>query len=144
MLKLKFSKLEDNATLPTKGSVDAACYDAYSPISIDLLPGKMTKVPLNFAVECPKGYKLCIYSRSGMGSKGIMLGNSIGIIDADYRGNITCAFYNSSDKKYHINIGDRICQLALEKVNIFEFEEVAYEKLVKTERGTGGFGHTGK
>ena len=144
MLKLKISKVEDNMIMPTKGSKGAACWDCYSPIMIDIKPKTITKVPLNFAVECPEGYKLCLYSRSSMGSKGIWLGNSLGIVDFDYRGNIICAFYNSNDKSYHINAGDRICQMALEKVNDFELEEVSYEELSKTERGIGGFGSTGK
>lgn len=144
MLVLKFAKLSEETLLPYRASEQAACYDAYCPIDIVLEPGKVTHIPLNFAVQCPEGYKLCVYNRSGQGKKGILLANSVGIVDEDYRGNVGVLLLNTTDENYHISKGDRICQLALEKVNHFTFEEVPYNELQVTVRGTGGFGHSGK
>ena len=142
MLTLKFKKLSENATVPTRAHTTDACYDVYSPIDIDLPPNSITKFDLDFAVECPDGYKLCFYSRSGLASKGVILTNSVGIVDQDYRGCCATALFNCTNKTYSIHKGDRILQCALEKVIPFEIVET--EELSDTERGTGGFGSSGK
>jgi dUTP pyrophosphatase len=142
MLELKFKKLSENAKIPTKAHETDACYDVYSPVDVMLRPKEVTKFPLDFAVQCPDGYKLCFYSRSGVASRGILLSNSVGIIDQDYRGCCAAALYNSSNDEYYIRKGDRILQCALEKVIPFNIVEV--EELSETERGAGGFGSSGK
>lgn len=144
MLKVKFAKLEKDTKLPILATTGSACYDAFCPENVTLEPGVITTIPLNFAVQFPEGYKLCIYNRSGLGKKGLIIPNGVGIIDQDYRGNVGAMFFNSTSKPYTFNKGDRICQLALEKVNEFEFEVVEYSELSETERGDGGFGHSGK
>ena len=144
MLKLRFAKLREDTKLPYRASETAACYDCFCPDDVAVQPGETKLIPLNFAVECPDGYKLCVYNRSGLGKKGLVLPNGVGIIDQDYRGNVGAMFFNSTSKPYKFNKGDRICQLALEKVNEFEFEVVEYSELSETERGDGGFGHSGK
>ena len=84
-----------------------------------------------------------VYSRSGMGAKhGITLANSVGVIDSDYRGEIVVALVNHSDKPYILNPGDRIAQLMF--VPVFTARFVETDILQDTERGTGGFGSTGK
>lgn len=142
MLTLKFKKLSENVILPTKAHESDACFDVYSPIDIILPAKRITKFNLNFAVACPHGYKLCFYSRSGLASRGILLTNSVGIIDADYRGCCGVAFYNAGQYDYEIKEGDRILQFALEKV--LDFNLVLVDELNETERGSGGFGSTGK
>lgn len=142
MNQLKFKKLSDNARIPTKAHDTDACYDVYSPVDIVLPPKVVTKFDLDFAVACPDGFKLCFYSRSGLASKGIILTNSVGIVDQDYRGCCATALYNSRNKEYKISKGDRILQCALERVIPFEIIEV--DELDETERGTGGFGSSGK
>ena len=141
-LVLKFKKLSEDAKIPTRAHPTDACYDVYSPVDVELTPKQMTKFDLGFAVEVPSGYKLCFYSRSGMGSKGILLGNSVGIIDQDYRGCCGVAFYNASNLPYQITKGDRVLQCALEKVISFDIQEA--DTLSETVRGSGGFGSSGK
>ena len=142
MLELKFKKLSEYAKIPTKAHSTDACYDVYSPVDIILPPKSITRINLDFAVECPDGYKLCFYSRSGLASKGVLLTNSVGIIDQDDRGCCAAVFYNCENYEYHVGQGDRILQCALEKVIPFDIVEI--EELSKTERGSGGFGSSGK
>lgn len=94
-------------------------------------------------VEIPEGYELQIRSRSGLAFKnGIIILNSPGTIDSDYRGEIGLIIYNSgSNAGFYIKDGDRLAQALLKKVEKIEWEEV--EKLEETDRGVGGFGHTG-
>lgn len=144
MLKLRFAKLREDTKIPYRASETAACYDCFCPDDVVVQPGETKLIPLNFAVECPDGYKLCVYNRSGLGKKGLVLPNGVGIIDHDYRGNVGMLITNMSGGEYKFSAGDRICQIALEKVNEFEFDVVDYSELSETERGTGGFGHSGK
>ena len=141
-LKLKFKKLSENAKIPTKAHPDDACYDVYSPVDIVLDPRTITKFNLDFAVACPRHTKLCFYSRSGLASKGIFLSNSVGIVDENYRGCCAVALYNATNREYQISKGDRILQCALEFVQPFVIEEA--DELDETDRGTGGFGSSGK
>lgn len=143
-LELLFSKLHDDVKLPWKATETAACYDTFCPEDVVLQPKSVTHIPLNFAVQCPEGFKLCVYNRSGLGKKGLIVSNGVGIVDQDYRGNVGVLFYNSNDEPYEFKKGDRICQIALEKVYPFNFKVVDYSELTKTERDTGGFGHSGK
>lgn len=139
---LKFKRLSKNTKLPTKAHATDACFDVYSPTDIILPAKKITKFSLDFAVECPDGFKLCFYSRSGLASKGIILTNSVGIVDQDYRGCCAVAFYNASDNDYQILKNDRILQFALEKVYPTTIVEI--DELTETERGSGGFGSSGR
>lgn len=144
-LTLKFLRLSENCILPTKAHESDACYDIYSPVDIDLKSNDITKFNLDFSVSCPKGYKLCIYSRSGLASKGILLSNSVGIVDPDYRGCVGVALVNNNNSIYHISKGDRILQMALEKIYSFDIDEVTNKSMLgETERGAGGFGSSGK
>lgn len=138
---LKFKKLTENAILPNKAFPSDACYDVSAPNRVVLKSGEITKVSLDFAVSCPDGYKLCLYSRSGLASKGILLTNSIGIVDPNYRGSLAAAFYNTSDTDFIVESGDRILQMAIEKIWEFKIEEV--NELDETDRGSGGFGSSG-
>lgn len=141
-IEIKFKKNNKDVLIPTKAHSSDACFDIYSPIDIVLEPNKIYKIDLGFSVEIPHGYKLCIYSRSSMGLKGIVIPNSIGIIDADYRGSCGLILINLSNDDYEIKKHDRVAQMALEKVIPCKICE--YDELNKTDRNTGGFGSTGK
>jgi len=141
-LVLKIKKINPKIVTPTRAHDTDACYDIYCPFKTTMKPRALTKINLGFHVETPPGYKLCIYSRSGLASKGILLTNSVGIIDPDYRGEVMAVFFNENVVPYEVNVGDRILQMALEKIWPFELEEVT--KLSDTVRGAGGFGSTGR
>ena len=107
-----------------------------------LKPLERILIPTGLFVELPEGYEAQIRPRSGLCIKnGITVLNSPGTIDADYRGEIGIIVINISDKEYTIHDGERICQMVIAK-----HERIAWEtadKLSDTERGDGGFGHTG-
>lgn len=111
--------------------------------SISMQPGSRVLVPLDIYTSIPEGYEIQIRMRSGLAlKKGLLLGNGIGTIDMDYRGNYGVILVNPSwNSAVDIAEGDRIGQITLQKVEHCEWEEV--EDLDKTERGEGGFGHTG-
>lgn len=109
---------------------------------ITLKPLGRTLVPTGLSISIPQGYEGQVRARSGLALKhGICLANGIGTIDSDYRGDIGVILVNLSDKEYIINKGDRIAQLAIIKYEQASFKEVDF--LTETERGQGGFGHTG-
>lgn len=115
--------------------------------SISMQPGSRVLVPLDIHTSIPEGYMIGLYIRSGLALKeGLLLGNSMGVIDYDFRGNYGAILVNPSwNKSVDIAEGDRICQLILQKVENIEWEEVdSFEELDKTDRGIGGFGSTGK
>lgn len=99
-------------------------------------------VPTGLFMALPKGYEAQVRPRSGMALKqGVTVLNSPGTIDADYRGEIGVILINLSDVEVKINDGDRVAQMVIGKYEQVVFDEV--EKLDETERGSGGFGHTG-
>lgn len=109
---------------------------------IELQPLQRVFVPTGFFIELPDGYEAQIRPRSGLAIKhGITVLNTPGTIDADYRGEVKVVLVNLSDKSFTINDGDRICQMVINKFEKAEFVEV--DILSETERGEGGFGHTG-
>lgn len=141
-LKLNFKKLHSDAKVPTQGTAGSAGYDLYSLNYPEILtPRRATFVPTGIAVEIPEGYAGFILPRSGNAAKGIQVANSPGLIDSDYRGEIKILAYNATDRPIVVS-GIRIAQLVIlttEKVEMVEVEELS-----RTDRGTGGFGHTGQ
>ncbi len=100
-------------------------------------------IPTGLYIELPEGYEAQMRPRSGLAlNEGLGLLNSPGTIDADYRGEIGVILVNLSNEPVTIKDGDRICQMVINKVEQAELIEV--DTLDETERGTGGFGHTGK
>jgi len=141
--EIRLVQLNTEAKLPFYATQQAACGDLYSVQDLTLSPGKVAIVPTGLQVAyIPEGYKLEIYDRSGMGAKGIFVANGVGQIDSDYRGELKVLLYNSTDKDFVINVGDRIAQVAPEEVIKMPF--VFVEEIESTERGPGGFGSTGK
>lgn len=144
LLKIKFKKLNEQSKLPVKGSLHAACYDVFAHSVKIERPDKMI-VGLGFSTEIPVGYKGIIVPRSSISKTNWILANSMGIIDADYRGEWMMVFKCLGEMIYQplpFGVSDRCGQLYFEKIQDFDIEEV--EELSNTERGTGGFGSTGK
>lgn len=144
-VKAEFAKYNNpNPTLPKRATKTAVCYDFYSPTDVILPAGKITLVWTNIKATFPDDEALIFASRSGLGSKGIMLANGIGITESDYYGNPTndgnlaFALYNTTAEDYTINKGDRIGQGFFTK-----YLTVDNEEEITTER-KGGFGSTGK
>ena len=131
--------------LPKYETIGSAGMDVRANITEDvvLAPGTIKLIPVGLKVEIPVGYEIQVRPRSGLALKhGLGMANSIGTIDSDYRGEIGVIAINLSDKAYTIKPGERIAQLVLNKVEQIEWVEV--EALGTTERGAGGYGHTGK
>ena len=135
-----------NNPLPAYETVNAAGMDlrAFLPEGpITLEPMQRSLVPTGLYMEISEGYEGQVRPRSGLAIKsGITVLNAPGTIDADYRGQVCVILINLSDKPFVINSGDRIAQLIIAKCE--QAEPVRVETLSETERGAGGFGHTGK
>ena len=142
---VKVKKLDARATLPTYGSPQAAGADLYALIEGDSLrigAGETVLVSTGLSVEIPEGYVGLIYARSGLATKrGLAPANKVGVIDADYRGEIKVALYNQSGKEQTILAGERIAQFVIAPYLTAQFEES--DTLSDTARGAGGFGSTG-
>ena len=143
---MKIKKVRAGAITPTYGSRMAAGADLYACTDCDykvIPPHTTVKIGTGIAMEIPRGWWGGIYARSGLATKqGLAPANMVGVIDADYRGEIIVAIHNYSNEKRIINNGERIAQLIMHPLfQIEEFEEV--EELSDTERGEGGFGSTG-
>lgn len=130
--------------LPAYSTKDSAGMDLRASLTepIELKPLQRVLVPTGIYIELPEGYECQIRPRSGLALKhGITVLNSPGTIDADYRGEIGVILVNLSDKPFVINNGERICQMVVARYERVKWEPV--ESLDDSERGDGGFGHTG-
>ncbi|WP_310599062.1 dUTP diphosphatase [Desulfobulbus sp.] len=130
--------------LPAYATALAAGMDVAAALAeaVELKPGEIGLIPCGFAVAIPKGYEIQVRPRSGLAVKhGITVVNAPGTIDADYRGEVKVALINLGREPFTIRRGDRIAQLILAPVVRAELRLVA--ELMPTERGSGGFGHTG-
>lgn len=144
MAKIKIKKLDERATIPTRGSEFSAGCDLYAVIDgeLEIKPAATVLVHTGLAVEIPEGYAGLIYARSGLASKrGLAPANKVGVIDADYRGEVMVALHNHSDSVQTISQGERIAQLVVTPFLKVDFEEA--DELSDTVRGAGGFGSTG-
>ena len=142
---MKIEITSKNGTLPKYETSGSAGMDmrAYldSPVTIE--PGKRALIPTGISIALPEGYEAQIRARSGLAVKfGISLINGIGTIDCDYRGGIKVGLVNLGDEPFVVNDGDRIAQMVVAKYERVDWE--IKEELSETERGSGGFGHTGK
>lgn len=144
-MKIKIKKLSENAVLPTRGSTSAAGYDLYACIESELTvaPHETVKVGTGLAIEVPDGYFGAIFARSGLAAKeGLRPANCVGVADSDYRGEYIVALHNDSETPHTVTPGERIAQLVIMPYLSCEFE--LSDTLCETERGSGGFGSTGK
>lgn len=139
---VKFKKLSPFAKVPTYGTDYAACFDLYSIEDQMVMPNGRKLIKTGLSVEVPQGHALMVYPRSGLALRyGITLGNSVGIIDADYRGEVMVLLNNLGMLGFEVMRGDRIAQGMVMPVAGVSFVE---DELSETERGMGGFGSTGK
>ena len=137
---LKFVKLSENATTPTKANESDAGFDLYAIEDLEIGPHNQKLVKTGISMAIPKGYVGLIWPRSGMAYKyGIDV--FAGVIDSGYRGDIGVILYNSKLDHYKVKAGDRVAQLLLQKVENFELVEVS--NLNNTDRSEAGFGSTG-
>lgn len=130
--------------LPTYETFSSAGMDvrAFLDAPVTLGPLERALIPTGLYMQLPHGYECQIRPRSGLALKhGISLVNTPGTVDADYRGEIGVIVINLSNEPFVINDGERICQMVIKEYTRVEWEPV--EKLDETERGDGGFGHTG-
>ena len=143
-MEIKIKKLTETATIPTCGTVESAGYDLYGDNNdvIQIAPHSTVKIPTGIAMAIPNGYFGAVYARSGLATKkGLRPANCVGILDADYRGNVIVALHNDTDEFMGVSPHERIAQLIIQKLEPIVFNEV--EELDETERGEGGFGSTG-
>lgn len=145
MSAIPVKKLSPMAILPTYGSAGAAAADLYACLetSVTIDPGQTVFIPTGLSMEIPAGCAGLIYARSSMGAKrGLAPANKVGVIDSDYRGEIKVVLFNHSAEAQTVEPGERIAQMIITPVLTPAYEEV--EALSDTDRGTGGFGSTGK
>jgi len=132
-------------TLPGYSTAFAAGMDLRASLdeNIVLEPGDRALIPTGLFIELPRQYEAQIRPRSGLAlRKGISIVNSPGTIDSDYRGEVGIILINLSKEPFIISDGDRICQMVVAKHETIEWEET--DDLNDSERGSGGFGHTGQ
>lgn len=142
---LRIKKLRENAQMPTYGSEYAAGADMYAAIdeAVTIQPNETKFIPTGLAFEIPEGYAGFIYARSGLAcKKGLAPANKVGVVDADYRGEVMVALHNHGKEAQTVEAGERIAQMI-----IAPFVAVNYifsDELDDTVRGAGGFGSTGR
>ena len=144
-MRINLKKLTETAVLPERGSSYAAGYDLFADVkeTLEIAPHKTAMIPTGLAMEIPEGYFGGIFARSGLASKeSLRPANCVGVVDADYRGEVKVALHNDSDEIRTITPGQKVAQLVIVPFLSVEFDEV--DTLSDTVRGAGGFGSTGK
>ena len=143
-MDINIKKLDERAVLPVYGSESAAGADLYALLDgpVSLAPGETFMVHMGFAMEIPEGFGAFIYARSGLAAKkGLAPANKVGVIDADYRGEIMVPIHNHSGQVQVIEDGERVAQMVIAPFVRARWQVV--DELSGTARGEGGFGSTG-
>ena len=143
-MEIKIKKLKKDAVIPTKGSPFVAGSDLYSvEDDVKVGAGETVMIGTGLAMEIPEGYAGLIYARSGLACKeGLAPANKVGVVDSDYRGEIGVGLVNLGGEAYTVQPADRIAQLMVTPV--VQPTVVPADTLDETDRGTGGFGSTGR
>ncbi len=142
--KINIKLLNDQAIMPTYGSIDAAGADLYANIDgpETIMPNETKFIKTGIAIAIPKGLVGLVFARSGLACKrGLAPANKVGVIDADYRGEVMVALHNHNNKEEIIEPNERIAQIAFIPYIKGDFEVI--DELPETVRGQGGFGSTG-
>lgn len=142
-MEVKIVNNSDNP-LPAYSTIYSAGMDLRASLDrpVTLKPLQRELIPTGLFIELPAGYEAQIRPRSGLAlNKGISVVNTPGTIDADYRGEIGIILINLSDEDFVVENGERICQMVINKVEAIQWSQV--NSLEESERGAGGFGHTG-
>jgi dUTP pyrophosphatase len=145
MIEIKLSRLPhgEGLPLPRYASEDAVGLDVTAAEELVLQPGERNAVATGFAIEIPRGYEVQVRPRSGLAAKnGITCLNTPGTIDSDYRGEVKVILVNLGQEPFEVRRGERIAQLVPAPVLRANFVEAG--ELGETERGSGGFGSTGR
>lgn len=138
-----FKKLHPDAILPRYASAGAACFDLHAVEGAIVNAGAAATVRTGLAVSLPANLALLVYSRSGHGFKhGVRLGNCVGVIDSDYKGELLVRLQNDGLYSYYIEPGERIAQGML--VETLQYPLMWVDDVGTSARGEGGFGSTGK
>ena len=143
-IQIKFLSKNNASELPKVATSGSAGCDLRASISEPLIlePNSCHLIPTGLAIYIKNpNYAGMILPRSGLGHRGIVLGNLIGLIDSDYQGEVMISCWNRGEKEYTVDPGARIAQLVIVPIVRPVFEIV--EEVQKTDRGSGGFGHTG-
>ncbi len=142
-MRLEFKRLDPDARLPAYAKPGDAGLDLSSAVDVEVGPGERAMVPTGVSVAIPDGHAGLVLPRSGLASRqGLTLANSPGLIDAGYRGEVTCAVVNlDREQAVGIRRGDRIAQLVV--VAVPAIEPAWVDELPVSERGEGGFGSSG-
>ena len=145
-LKILDQRLGREIPLPAHATDGSAGMDIRACVKCNTIihPGETQLIPSGFAMHiCDPGLAAVLLPRSGMGHKhGLVLGNLVGLIDSDYQGQVYVSCWNRSDKAFEIEPGMRIAQLVLVPVVMARFDIV--DSFTASDRGAGGFGHTGQ
>ena len=160
-MEIKIKRLTHTALIPIKAHISDACFDLYldapdalyhewnggvevkTASGIKIRPHETAMLHTGIAMETPVGYYAAIYARSGLASKqGLRPANCVGIVDAPFRGEVMVAMHNDSDQTRILRHGDRIAQMAI--LPVLDVKLVEADELSETERGSGGFGSSGK
>ena len=142
--QVKIKKLNSKAMLPTYGSEYSAGADLYACMeeTVTIQPGETVLIKTGLAMAIPEGYAGLIYARSGLATKkGLAPANKVGVVDADYRGEVMVPLHNDSRVAVEVEHGERIAQMVITPFLTAEY--MLAEELDETERGEGGFGSTG-
>jgi len=142
-MSFKIIRIAKDLPLPDYMTAAAAGMDLYAAVEAptELAPGQIMAVPTGIKISMPLEYEAQLRPRSGLALKGIAMPNAPGTIDADYRGEIKVILTNLSKESFIIERGMRIAQMVINRIYRVKFEESG--ELDDTERGVGGFGHTG-
>lgn len=141
-MRIRVKRFDKSLPLPQYMTGGAAAFDFVARTVLTIAPGAIGYVPLNVAIEVPEGHTLLLVPRSSTHKKGLIMANSVGIGDPDFRGDddeYHAAYYNYTDKDVTIERGERIAQGLIKKIERAEWEEV--DELGNATRG--GFGTTG-
>ncbi len=145
-MKILNPKMGTELPLPEYATAGSAGLDLRACIDqpMEIKPGSTTLIPTGLAIYIEdKNFAGLILPRSGLGHKhGIILGNAVGLIDADYQGELMISCWNRSENSFTLNVGERLAQYVIVPVVQAKFEIV--DNFLETERATGGFGHTGR
>lgn len=138
---LRFAKLSEHATTPTRGSTKAAGYDLYSAYDYTIGPMDKAIVKTDIQIAVPHGCYGRVAPRSGLAVKHF-IDVGAGVVDEDYRGNVGVVLFNFSKDSFDVKKGDRVAQLVCERICYPDLVE--QKSLDETQRGAGGFGSTGR
>jgi dUTP pyrophosphatase len=142
-MEIKVERVNKNIELPKYQHFgEDAGLDLHAAEELTIKSGEYELIKTGMKIAVPKGYAAFVYPRSGLALKnGITVLNADGVIDSGYRGEVAVILINHGKEDFKIHFNDRIAQLIIQKVNIIEWKEV--DSLSESQRGDGGFGHTG-